>query len=75
MARVLSKTVFAAVIQHKVLQKLGRLDETEVEVAESDKADLSTNQPLAIEYHWRYTRCWSIAGARIPRPGPPPERP
>jgi hypothetical protein len=43
----------AAVIQHKVFQELERLDETEVEVAEGDEADLSANQRLAIEYRRR----------------------
>lgn len=43
----------AAVIQHKVLQELERLDETEVEVAEEDRERLTGNQRLALEYRGR----------------------
>lgn len=43
----------AAVIQHKVLQELERLDETEVEVAEEDRERLTANQRLALEYRRR----------------------
>ncbi|KAK0384282.1 hypothetical protein NLU13_8370 [Sarocladium strictum] len=39
-----------AIIQHKVLQELERLDETDVEVDEEQKADLTKNQRLALDY-------------------------
>jgi hypothetical protein len=39
-----------AIIQHKVLQELERLDETDVEVDEEQKADLTRNQRLALDY-------------------------
>lgn len=43
----------AAVIQHKVLQELERLDETDVEVEEGDRQSLTKNQRLALEYRRR----------------------
>ena len=40
----------AAVIQHKVLQELERLNETDVEVDDDQRADLTRNQRLALDY-------------------------
>ncbi|PFH55158.1 hypothetical protein XA68_10559 [Ophiocordyceps unilateralis] len=42
-----------ALIQHKVLQELERLDETDVEVAGGDANLLSRNQRLALDYRAR----------------------
>ena len=42
-----------AIIQHKVLQELERLEETEVEVGEGDEAGLTPRQRLALEYRAR----------------------
>ncbi|KAK5989271.1 Ribosomal lysine N-methyltransferase set10 [Cladobotryum mycophilum] len=42
-----------AIIQHKVLQELERLNETDVEVLGSDRELLSQNQRLALEYRER----------------------
>lgn len=39
-----------AIIQHKLLQELERLDETEVEVDEEQRASLTRNQRLALDY-------------------------
>ncbi|KAL2210682.1 SET domain-containing protein [Sarocladium strictum] len=39
-----------AIIQHKLLQELERLDETDVEVDDDQKADLTKNQRLALDY-------------------------
>jgi hypothetical protein len=46
----------AAIIQHKVMQELDRLNETDVEVAEGDEKLLSANQKLAFEYRERCRR-------------------
>ncbi|EGX94090.1 SET domain protein [Cordyceps militaris CM01] len=43
----------AAVIQNKVLQELERLQETDVEVGEADRARLTPCQALALEYRDR----------------------
>lgn len=43
----------AAIIQHKVMQELERLNETDVEVSEEDEKLLSANQKLAIDYRGR----------------------
>jgi hypothetical protein len=51
---LLEKTV--AVIGSKVYQELERLEETEVEVSEEDKAALTKNQRLALEYRARVRR-------------------
>jgi hypothetical protein len=42
-----------AIIQHKVLQELERLSETDVEVAGGDEGDLTRNQRLALDYRGR----------------------
>ncbi|KAF4121977.1 set domain protein [Geosmithia morbida] len=42
-----------AIIQHKVMQELERLDETEVEVAAGDEEALTANQRLALDYRAR----------------------
>lgn len=42
-----------AIIQHKVLQELERLNETDVEMTEGDEADLTRNQRLALDYRER----------------------
>ncbi|TWU75705.1 hypothetical protein ED733_007533 [Metarhizium rileyi] len=42
-----------AIIQHKVLQELERLTETDVEVVGGDEEDLTRNQRLALEYRGR----------------------
>ncbi len=42
-----------AIIQHKVMQELERLDETDVEVQPGDEAALTRNQRLALEYRQR----------------------
>ncbi|KAH8174912.1 SET domain-containing protein [Sarocladium implicatum] len=39
-----------AIIQHKILQELERLDETDLEVDEDQRADLTRNQRLALDY-------------------------
>lgn len=45
-----------ALIQHKVLQELGRLDETDVELAAGDARLLTRNQRLALDYRERCRR-------------------
>ncbi|KAF4508415.1 hypothetical protein G6O67_004798 [Ophiocordyceps sinensis] len=45
-----------ALIQHKVLQELERLNETDVEVAGGDVALLTRNQKLALDYRERCRR-------------------
>ncbi|KHN97731.1 uncharacterized protein MAM_04120 [Metarhizium album ARSEF 1941] len=45
-----------AIIQHKVLQELERLNETDVEVADADEPDLTRNQRLALDYRGRCRR-------------------
>lgn len=42
-----------AIIQHKVMQELERLEETDVEVAPGDEEVLTGNQRLALEYRQR----------------------
>ncbi|KAK2595417.1 hypothetical protein QQS21_006891 [Conoideocrella luteorostrata] len=42
-----------AIIQHKVLQELERLDETDVEVVGGDMEELTRNQRLALDYRAR----------------------
>jgi hypothetical protein len=42
-----------AIIQHKMLQELERLEETEVEIVGGDEDELSGNQKLALEYRRR----------------------
>ena len=42
-----------AIIQHKVMQELERLDETDVDVAPGEEAALTNNQRLALEYRKR----------------------
>ena len=42
-----------AIIQHKVMQELERLEETDVEVDEGDEAGLTVKQRLALEYRGR----------------------
>lgn len=42
-----------AIIQHKMLQELERLEETEVELVAGDEDELSGNQKLALEYRRR----------------------
>lgn len=42
-----------AIIQHKVLQELERLEETDVEVVEGDEDGLTARQRLALEYRKR----------------------
>lgn len=42
-----------AIIQHKVLQELERLNETDVEVADGEEGDLTVNQRLALDYRLR----------------------
>ncbi|VUC24848.1 unnamed protein product [Clonostachys rosea] len=42
-----------AIIQHKMLQELERLEETEVEIVDGDEDELSGNQKLALEYRRR----------------------
>lgn len=42
-----------AIIQHKVMQELERLDETDVEVAQGDEEALTRNQRLALDYRQR----------------------
>ncbi|OAQ71022.1 SET domain-containing protein [Pochonia chlamydosporia 170] len=42
-----------AIIQHKVLQELERLSETDVEVVGGDEGDLTRNQRLALDYRGR----------------------
>jgi hypothetical protein len=51
-AQCLSQTV--AIIQHKVLQELERLTETDVEIVDpQEAADLTSNQRLALDYRER----------------------
>ena len=50
-APYLEQTV--AVIQHKMLQELERLEETEVEIASGQESDLTRNQRLALDYRDR----------------------
>jgi protein-histidine N-methyltransferase len=42
-----------AIIQHKVMQELERLDETDVELVDGQEEDLTRNQRLALEYRRR----------------------
>jgi protein-histidine N-methyltransferase len=48
MRPLLERTV--AIVQHKALQELERLEETDVEVREEDDEDLTRNQRLALGY-------------------------
>ncbi|KAG9256627.1 SET domain protein [Emericellopsis atlantica] len=41
------------IIQHKVMQELERLEETEVELVDGQEGDLTRNQRLALEYRRR----------------------
>jgi histone-lysine N-methyltransferase SETD3 len=45
-----------AVVQHKVLQELERLNETDVEVDEEQLEQLERNQRMALEYRERCRR-------------------